>query len=256
MAHGGNSLERHADDSPAPRAGPGGGRGPRADAGAHKQRPWVGGDARGDAGSRGRAFASRLGGGRTELECRAGNWRRADRYAAEAMEITLEAGIQEATPGPLSRLALVEALTGRIEDARAHASEGLKVAEPCQDTWAVIRNRSVLGFLELSLGNPAGARDALAPLPGVLEEIGVAEPGAFPLIPDLVEALVVVGKLVEASTLAEGLEERGRALDRALALATAARWRGSRARPSVGRARTTRSSLRAGANPPGDGRGP
>ncbi len=162
----------------------------------------------------------------TELECRAGNWRRADRYAAEAMEITLEAGIQEATPGPLSRLALVEALTGRIEDARAHASEGLKVAEPCQDTWAVIRNRSVLGFLELSLGNPAGARDALAPLPGVLEEIGVAEPGAFPLIPDLVEALVVVGKLVEASTLAEGLEERGRALDRALALATAARCRG------------------------------
>lgn len=162
----------------------------------------------------------------TELECRAGNWRRADRCAAEAMEITLEAGIREATPGPLSRLALVESLTGRIDDARAHATEGLKVAEPCEDTWAVIRNRSVLGFLELSLSNPAGARDALAPLPGVLEETGVAEPGAFPLVPDLVEALVALGDLHEASTLTDGLEDRGRALDRALALATAARCRG------------------------------
>jgi DNA-binding CsgD family transcriptional regulator len=56
--------------------------------------------------------------------------------------------------------------------------------------------------------------------------MGVREPGAFPFVPDEVEALVALGDVGSAERLIERLEEQGRALDRPLTLATAARCRG------------------------------
>ena len=51
------------------------------------------------------------------------------------------------------------------------------------------------------------------------------EPGAFPFIPDLVEALVATGEFERAKRLADRLHGQGATLDRARALATAARCR-------------------------------
>jgi DNA-binding CsgD family transcriptional regulator len=58
------------------------------------------------------------------------------------------------------------------------------------------------------------------------ERMDLLEPGAFPFVPDEVEALVALGELGSAERLTDRLDEHGRALDRSLALATAARCRG------------------------------
>jgi DNA-binding CsgD family transcriptional regulator len=56
--------------------------------------------------------------------------------------------------------------------------------------------------------------------------MGVGEPTVFPVLPDEVEALISLGELDQAEPLIEELDARGRALDRAWALATGARGRG------------------------------
>jgi DNA-binding CsgD family transcriptional regulator len=161
-----------------------------------------------------------------ELEIRAGNWDRAAAYAAEGCESMIDAGFETALEIPLSTLALVEARRGEVEPSRTHALQGLRLAEIHEYRFEVIRNRSVLGFLELSLGNASAARGYLAPLPLLTEAMGLKEPSVFPFVPDLVEALVRLGKVEEAEPLVMLLEERGRERNRSLALATAARCRG------------------------------
>ena len=52
------------------------------------------------------------------------------------------------------------------------------------------------------------------------------EPGAFPFVPDEVEALIGLGDVESAERLTERLDGCGRTLGRSLALATAARCRG------------------------------
>ena len=54
---------------------------------------------------------------------------------------------------------------------------------------------------------------------------GALEPGMARFLPDAIETLVGLGELGEAEHLTDWLEERGRALDRASALATGARCR-------------------------------
>jgi DNA-binding CsgD family transcriptional regulator len=82
-----------------------------------------------------------------------------------------------------------------------------------------------LGFLELSLGDPAAAHARLGPISEGLSAVGLGEPGVLRFVPDEIQALVELGELEQARGLVEALEERGRALDRAWALATGARSR-------------------------------
>lgn len=56
--------------------------------------------------------------------------------------------------------------------------------------------------------------------------MGSPEPGVIPCAPDAIEALVTLGELERADELEVDLAEKGRALDRPWALATAARCRG------------------------------
>jgi DNA-binding CsgD family transcriptional regulator len=86
--------------------------------------------------------------------------------------------------------------------------------------------RSVLGFIALSEDDPESAIEHLGPLPEVLREGGVGEPGAYRFAPDLVEAQLAVSDNDGAEAVATWLEERGRRLHRAYALATGARCRG------------------------------
>lgn len=160
-----------------------------------------------------------------ELECRAGNLERAERRAEECDEVLLEAGLEAARDVSLFVLALVEAHVGHVERCRAHAEEGLHLAERHENVFYVIALRSVLGFLELSLGDAASAYEWLGPLPDIVERMGMREPGVFPFVPDLVEALASLGRPDEAEPHVAWLEERSRALDRPLGLATAARCR-------------------------------
>jgi DNA-binding CsgD family transcriptional regulator len=160
-----------------------------------------------------------------ELECRAGNWDAAKEHARES-----RIGAQRVRMGVLSSeghyaVGLVEAHLGRVDPARQAALEGMRVAEAGGEVFLLIPNLSVLGFLELSLGNLAGAEAYLSRAVELEEAMGVREPAYFRVVPDEVEALVALGRLDEAETLLAPFEEAGRDLDRVWAIATGARSR-------------------------------
>jgi DNA-binding CsgD family transcriptional regulator len=160
-----------------------------------------------------------------ELECRAGNWDTAIEQARES-----RAAAQRIGMGPLSSeghyaVGLVEAHLGRADAARQEALEGLRVAEEAGEVFLLIPNLAVLGFLELSLDQPAEAHAWLSRALGLEQEMGVREPAYYRLVPDEVEALVALGQLDEAEALLAPFEEAGRNLDRTWAIATGARCR-------------------------------
>jgi DNA-binding CsgD family transcriptional regulator len=162
----------------------------------------------------------------TVLEIRAGDWPLADQYATECLELARQQDSSNAEPVALYGRALVDAHLGRVEAARAAAERGSALAAAMGDeTWRVL-HEWVLGFLELSLGDPARAHARLGPLVGALHTIGVGEPALFPVLPDEIEALIGLDELDQAEPLIEQLDAQGRTLDRPWALATAARGRG------------------------------
>jgi DNA-binding CsgD family transcriptional regulator len=161
-----------------------------------------------------------------EVEYRAGRWGFAAEHAREAHEIVVEAGWTDVLGEVASIKATIEAATGRIQEARVDGAEALSVCERTGDRWNEIRARGALGFLELSLGDAAAAHGWLAPAVQMTESMDLREPGVFPFLPDEVEALVALGGLESAEGLIHRLDEQGRALDRPLALATAARCHG------------------------------
>ena len=74
-------------------------------------------------------------------------------------------------------------------------------------------------------GRPDQVADRLGELRRRQLGAGVREPGLVPFLADEAEAAIVLGRTADAETVLGWLEERGRALDRASALATAARGR-------------------------------
>jgi DNA-binding CsgD family transcriptional regulator len=161
-----------------------------------------------------------------ELELRAGRWGEALRSAREAQEVAEESGWKEVLTQILATKAAVEASIGEETTAREDGLRALALSETFGARWDEIEARAALGFLELSLGDHGAAHAWLDPLFALTEEMGVRDPGAFPFVPDEVEALVGLGELDRADALTDRLEEQGRELDRGLALATAARCRG------------------------------
>ncbi len=160
-----------------------------------------------------------------EVECRAGNWEAATRHAEEAYEIDVESGRIWGRGHTLFPKSLIEAHIGDAA-ARADAEEGLRLCELNGDPFNGSCNGAVLGFLELSLSNPAAAIERLDPVLAFLDQLGAAEPGIIPCVPDAIEALVALGDLERADELLAVHEEKGRAMDRPWALATAGRCHG------------------------------
>jgi DNA-binding CsgD family transcriptional regulator len=162
-----------------------------------------------------------------ELECRAGRWRVAEAYAADAMETVVESG-QTATQSHvvLFNQALAAAYLGQVDLARSWATEGARLAMSNDDPFYASWNRAVLGFLSLSLGENEQAHGHLEPVVRYLDRMGSAEPGIIPCIPDAIEALISLGRLDEAGALLDQLTEQGRAMRRSWALAASARCRG------------------------------
>ena len=146
-----------------------------------------------------------------EVECRAGNWKVAARHAQEAYDIDVEAGWLLGLGHLLFPRALVAAHTGDVGAARSDAEEGLRHGLRNEDLLDASCNRAVLGFLELSLSNPAAAMEHLGPALTFLDEMGSPEPGIVPVAPDAIEALVSLGRLEEAEALLNRLERQGRA---------------------------------------------
>jgi DNA-binding CsgD family transcriptional regulator len=160
-----------------------------------------------------------------EVECAAGAWADAARHAEEGYDIAAQAGLDEIRDQMLYTRAHVASLEGRVDEARADASAGASLAAAQGNLWTEVENRRVLGFIALSVGDLEGVVRALDPADRLLVSNGIVEPGAFPFIPDLAEALISLGRLDRAKQIVDRLHEQGSALDRPLALATAARCR-------------------------------
>ena len=161
-----------------------------------------------------------------ELECRAGRWPLAARYASEAMETVIESG-QTATQSHvvLFNQAWAAALLGNVDDARQMATTGVRLAEANDDRFNAAWNRAVLGFLDLSLSNHQAAVLNLEPAAQWLEQLRSVEPAVIPCVPDLVEALVGLGRLEEAERLLGRLEAQAAERERPWASGAAARGR-------------------------------
>ena len=160
-----------------------------------------------------------------ELECRAGNLDAAARAAEEAFEIDVESGRVSGQAHMLFPKALVAAHRGDVDVARSNAGEGLPRCLRNEDLLDANCHRSVLGFLELSLANPAGAHEWLAPVVEFLQRMATPEPCVIPCMGDEIEALILLGNTDAAEELLFALETQGRTLDRPWAIAVAARCR-------------------------------
>src|SRR5215468_4966796 len=161
-----------------------------------------------------------------DLECWAGNWPAAERYAAQCWEADQRVEHRAWQSVPLYVRALIDAHLGRVEAARAEAAEGLAVATSAQDPWSVMLGSGALGFLELTTGNLEQAEASLSRAVDLGDRIGLAEPAAWRFHANHIEAVIGLGDLDRAETLLGRLDGWGRATDRPWTLATAARCRG------------------------------
>jgi len=160
------------------------------------------------------------------LEHRAGNWKTAESLARDALDEARLAGERARERFGLHALATVQAYRGDVAAANASIATFLRIAEEIDESTFVVGAHELLGFLALSEGDPLEAARLLAPAHRRLRDMGVEEPRRYPLLPDEIEALVQLGRVDEAAEWIDWLEARGKALDRAWALATAARCRG------------------------------
>lgn len=155
-----------------------------------------------------------------------GRWRRAGWAAQEGLELALQTGERHNEAFALAVRALVRGSRGDETGCRADAAEAMRIAG--ERTIAVARIHALwaLSVLELSLGRAEETVRLLRPHRERLIAAGVGEPGSVRFVQDEIEALVALGQTDEAEALLVWLQERGRALNRASALAAYARCRG------------------------------
>jgi DNA-binding NarL/FixJ family response regulator len=156
-----------------------------------------------------------------DVEWRAGNWQLAERCLEDAWSGAVEdLGDQWARAELPERRARLCALRGEVDHARKRVAEGIEGAERIHWAFLAKKNRWVLGFLELSLGEPERAWQVLedvsrTPARGSLEVLEA--------VADAVEALVALDRLDEAVELLTTLREEAVSRDHRWAAAAAER---------------------------------
>ena len=118
------------------------------------------------------------------------------------------------------------AYAGEEELARTAARQALERAGSTTGRPAEQFATAALGLLELSLERDAEAVEALAPLVAFARGHEMREPGLTRFVPDLVEALVGLGRLDEAEDNLAWYTGNAERLHRRSALGSAARGRG------------------------------
>ncbi len=202
----------------------------------------------------------------TQLECRAGNYARAEERARETGVVHQQARWQ--TPSALFTAALAGGYLGHVDSSREYAVEGARLAAQGGNQVFRVLNMWSLGLLELSLGNFEAAHAALADVPAMVDQMGYRNPGVRPVHGDAIEARIAVGE-PGAEAMIDDLAERAAAFDHPTILGMAermprppcfVRWRPGRgtrtlrARPDP--ARAIAPAARARPYAAGDGRDP
>ena len=156
---------------------------------------------------------------------RAGRWHRAVSAATEGLALARELSQTIHVVDFLCDLTRIEAARGDVEACRAHAAEVDELAE--RHGLAIVREqtRTSLGLLELGLGRPEEALRHLEVAVRNLARLGFHDRDIAPE-PELVEALVRLGRLEEAHAALGPASERIGGASPAWGSAVAARLRG------------------------------
>lgn len=173
---------------------------------------------RGDESSVAQLFSMRV-----EIEAWTGRLDVAMELAQASVATAQQSGQQVYLATSLARRGLVHAYRGELDAAESDARAGLALATPPLVPPVPL---GVLGFVALTRGRPAQAVAHLAPAAAMLDGVGMRDPASYRFHPDLVEALVLTGDLVEAERQVTRLEERARVAPRLWIEAVAARSRG------------------------------
>src|SRR5262249_58889937 len=98
--------------------------------------------------------------------------------------------------------ALLAVGRGFPEEAERLAASALAGAEPGGYRWQILESHRARGVAAQLAHDQAQATTSLAEVWEYMRREGVDEPGAFPVAPDLVEALVELGRVQEAQDVA------------------------------------------------------
>ncbi len=163
---------------------------------------------------------------RAELECWAGDWDLAGALADAGDELAEQTGRVATREDLLYPRAFVAAHRGSHEAARVLALEGLSAAEARGNHRNLLRQLSVLGFLDLSLDDLGNAVGYLERAAEVAAGAGFVEPNWLRFHDDVCEVLIGLGRLDEAAALVLWLEECGTKTSYPWTLAAGARCHG------------------------------
>jgi DNA-binding CsgD family transcriptional regulator len=139
-----------------------------------------------------------------ELELRAGELRAAERRLqewAESPERELFSSAHHRC------LALLAAARGAPAEAEREAAKALIHADEFGNRWDRLEALRARGTAALLAHDAASAAESLRSVWRYTQREGVHDPGAFPVAPDLVEALVELGELDEARAVTDRLRE-------------------------------------------------
>lgn len=160
--------------------------------------------------------------GLTEIELRAGNVVAASELMAQSQEwSSFEDGNWVEPP----RLAVLEALRGRPDEAERWAAETIDRIGPTGMRREETEGWRARGIAALLRHEPQQAAEALRPIWRHMAREGIDELGVWPMAPDLVEALVALAELDEASAVTDRLEKLAKEQQHPWGLASAMRCR-------------------------------
>lgn len=149
-------------------------------------------------------------------------WGEAGLTYSEGIQLAREAGQSSDLAACLAGLAWLEARQGNESQCRSHAEEALGICDAGKIALFQVWSHFALGELELGLGHPDAAITHLERLDELLDHLGLVDVDLSPA-PDLVDALVRVGRHDAARAAAERYAARAIAKGQPWALARADR---------------------------------
>jgi DNA-binding CsgD family transcriptional regulator len=159
---------------------------------------------------------------RCELELRAGDLRESSRLLDEWAEYGAMEGMNTAHARCRALLASLQGRTDEVPRWAAEAVPPTVTGDPW-DRWDELEVQRAQGIAALFAHEPERAASALGGVWAHTLREGVADPGAFPVAPDLVEALVWLGRTAEADAVTGRLRDLAARRDHPWALVAASR---------------------------------
>jgi DNA-binding CsgD family transcriptional regulator len=158
-----------------------------------------------------------------EIACWTGDAVEADRLADECMALADRTSSSTQLGGSLYARGLVDAHLGRLDEARVAGEE--IVATFGTTTQGALLGHWLLGFVSLSLADPATADREYTRAQTIVDAQGQREPARYRFQPDHIEAVIELGDVARAREMLARLEQRAAVFPRPWALATNARCR-------------------------------